>query len=291
MGDQETTFYVQLQNCEALDSRDNRGKIHNMAFVLLGLTIGLLRKRDGCLSSIHRSMVNKNAALCLFLCLDNEHVISRGHLPVLLGKVNLPVFEGLLFGNYGIELTEEERAWFAGDGKELRGSIEKGDKRGEALVCLVRHGGGEVLGQSFYNGKKESEKPCLRELLISTGASGQNITADALHLNPSTTGLIAGAGGCFIIGLKKNQGELLMDMERCTKALRPVNEEVRVGKGHGRVERRTYSQYDITGEYVDRRWEKSGLGSLVKVVRERLDTSTGKQSVETGLYISNIPAG
>ena len=262
-----------------------------MVFVLLGLTIGLLRKRDGCLSSVHRSMLNKNTELCVFLGIENQKVISRSHLPVLLGKVNLPLFEGLLFETYGIELTEEEKAWFAGDGKELRGSIEKGDKRGEVLVHLVRHEDGEVLGQSFYCGKKESEKPCLRGLLEDTGAAGQKITADALHLNPSTAGLIAQAGGSFIIGLKGNQKELMGDMEECTRLLKPVNEEVRLNKGHGRLERRTYRQYDISGEYVDKRWEKAGFASLIKVDRERTEIRTGKQSLETELYISNIKAG
>ncbi len=173
MGHQETTFYELLQNNAGLDLRDNRGKVHNLAYVLLGLTLGLLRKRDGCLSSIHRGMVNKNSELCLFLGIENEKVISRSHLPVLLSKVNLGCFEGLLFANYGIELSEAEKSWFAGDGKELRGSIEKGDKRGEVIVHLVRHGDGEVLGQSFYNGKKESEKRCLRDLLESSGAAGR----------------------------------------------------------------------------------------------------------------------
>lgn len=120
---QGTTFYEQLQNCEDLDLRDPRGKIHNLAFILFGLTIGLLRKRDGCLSSIHRSMQNKNKELCSFLSIDNQLVISRSHLPVILKKVSLKPFENLLFSVYGLHLKEEKKVWFAGDGKELRGSI------------------------------------------------------------------------------------------------------------------------------------------------------------------------
>jgi len=52
----ENSFYVKLQNLVGLDLRDNRGKIHNLAFVLLGLSIALLQKRDGNLSSLHRSV-------------------------------------------------------------------------------------------------------------------------------------------------------------------------------------------------------------------------------------------
>jgi len=44
-----------------------------------------------------------------------------------------------------IELNESEKEWFAVDGKELRGSIESGEKRGEALVLAVAHETGETL--------------------------------------------------------------------------------------------------------------------------------------------------
>ena len=124
--EQETTFYEEIQNCEGLDLRDSRGKIHDLAFVLLGLIIGLLRNRDGNLSSIHRSMKNTHEELCELLNLDIESVISRSHLPRLLKKVASKRFEELVYKWFEIELDEIEKKWFAGDGKELRGSIEKG---------------------------------------------------------------------------------------------------------------------------------------------------------------------
>lgn len=285
---QETTFYEQLQNCPDLDLRDNRGKVHDMPFVLLGVTLGLLRKRDGNLSSLHRSMKNTNEELCIFLGIEYQKVISRSQLPRLLTKVNRASFERLLFDNYGIELEEEEKSWFAGDGKELRGSIEKGDKRGQAIVQLVRHEDREVLGQSFYNGKKESEKPCLRTLIKDTGAANQKITTDALHFNPEMTSLIAQSGGFFIIGLKNNQQELYADMNQYTFLLKPVKKDITVEKGHGRVEKRVYKQYDIRQEYVDKRWKTSNLSSLIEVQRERLEVKTGKESFQTDLYMTNI---
>ena len=232
-----TTFYEKMQNCEALDLRDKRGKVLDLCFNLLGLTIGLLRKRDGNLSSLHRSMQNKNSELCEFLGIEIKEVVSRSHLPILLQKVNIEAYENLLFDNYGITLNEEEKEWFSGDGKELRGSIEKGSKRGEVIVQLVRQKDRAVLGQSFYNGKKQSEKPCLRKLIKQTQASSQKITADALHLNPLMTTMINEAGGVFIIGLKNNQKELYADMKKCCEYLTPVNEDVTHDKGHGRVEK------------------------------------------------------
>ncbi|MCP3930333.1 MAG: ISAs1 family transposase [Bacteroidetes bacterium] len=284
---QETTFYEQIQNCSELDLRDKRGKFHALAFILLGLTIGLLRKRDGCLSSIHRNMMNKNAELCSFLGIENQKVVSRSHLPIVLQKVNLPVFEQLLFDNYAIELNKEEKEWFAGDGKELRGSIEKGNKRGEAVVQLVRHDDRNVLGQAYYNGKKESEKPCLQGLLCETGAINQKVTMDALHLCPSMTEPIVEAGGIYLIGLKANQEELLEDMKKDASFLKPLNQLVTVDKGHGRLEKRSYFHYDIGWEYFEDRWAKSNFQSLFKVERNRIILNTNKQSNETAYYISN----
>ena len=149
-----TTFYEQLQNCPTLDLRDNQGKRLDLSFTLLCLTISLLRNRDGNLSSMHRSMKNKNKELCHFLDTPEQIIVSRSYLPKILNKVNLVSFENLLFKNFGIVLNSKEKEWFAGDGKELRGSIKKGDKRGDAIVQLVRHKDGNVLGQAFYNGKK-----------------------------------------------------------------------------------------------------------------------------------------
>jgi len=284
---QETTFYEQLQNCSTLDLRDPRGKKHDLAPILIGLVLGLLRKRDGVLSSIHRSIVNKYEIISSALGIDNQKVVSRSQLPEILKKVHLPSFEKILFENYGIELSKEEKRWFAGDGKELRGSIEKGKKRGTAIVQLVTHSEREVLGQKFYDGTKESEKPCLRDLLVETKSTNQKITADALHLNPATTELIAKDGGLFIIGLKNNQPTLLEDMIDNVNLLRPINELVTIEKGHGRLEKRSYFHYDIEAEYFDERWKNSDFKSLFSVKRERLDLKTNTQSQAVDLYISN----
>ena len=284
---QETTFYEELQKSETLDLRDNRGKKHDLSFVLLGLTIGLLRKRDGCLSSLHRSMKNKNTSLCHFLSIDIQPVISRSHLPILLSKVHLPTFEELLFDYYGIELLEDEKSWFSVDGKELRGSILKGDKRGEAIVTIVKQDTREVLNQDYYSGKKESEQPCVRSVLVKGKATDEKITSDALYLNPRTTALIHRANGRFIIGLKENQEELLEDMKMSCTYLKPQNQLFSTEKGHGRLEIRKYYQYDVSAEYFDSRWDKGVFKSLFKVVRTREELKTGKTSKETSFYISN----
>jgi hypothetical protein len=83
---QSTTFYEQLKTCPKLDLRDPRGKIHDIGYVLLGVMIGLFRNKDGCLSSIHRSMESTHDCLVNELKLLNTTVISRSQLPIVLKK-------------------------------------------------------------------------------------------------------------------------------------------------------------------------------------------------------------
>lgn len=285
--EQETTFYKELQKHAALDLRDRRGKKHHIVFILLGVILGLLRNRDGKLSSIHRSMVNTHSHLCELLGVDLPTAVSRAQLPRILRRVNHELFEELLFKFTRIELSDQERKWFAGDGKELRGSIEKGKNRGEVLVQLIRHGDGGVIGQTFYNGTKESEKPCLQQLVESKGVKSQKITADALHLHPCMTEMIEQAGGVFVIGLKDNQKELLQDMVDHSEAFAPVREYKTVDKGHGRLEIRCYTCFDVSREYFEGRWAKSGFSSLIRVKRTRITLKNNDSSEELSYYLSN----
>jgi predicted transposase YbfD/YdcC len=285
--EQETTFFEDLQKCKDLDLRDKRGKSCNLALTLTGLILAILRKRDGTLSSIHRSIEHTQDKICAALGIDNETVVSRSHLPVLLSKVNRLAFERLLFAHYGVELSDHQKHWFAGDGKELRGSIEKGQKRGEVSVQIVSHQERAVVGQAFYNGTKDSEKPCLKDLVQQTGVHKQRFTADALHLHPGMTESIHQAGGVFVIGLKDNQKELLTDMIDHTEAFASRVEHRTVDKAHGRLEIRYYSCFDISGEYVDPRWDKSGLSSLIRVRRIRTVLKTNESSEEVAYCISN----
>jgi len=281
------SFYEEMQNCSALDLRDNRGKTHDLAFILLGVLLGILRKRDGTLSGIHRSMVNTNSTLCYFLCLCEQPVVSRSHLPIVLQKVDVEVFDYLLFMHYGFRLSTAQKQWFSGDGKELRGSIESGKKRGQAVVQLVNHHSGETVAQNYYDGDKESEKPTLRSLLTESSIASQKITLDALHLCPQTTETIVEADGVFLIGLKANQQKLLSKMINCATQLPPIHQKVTLDVKHGRVEQRKYWLYDISEQYFEERWNKTFFSRLVKVERVRINKKNGKVSQEISFYLSN----
>ena len=127
---QDRAFFNLLNQQDDLDQRDNRGKKHSLAFVLMGVVMALLAGRDGNLSAIQRHMKNQCQALSLTLSTQATRVISRAQLPRLLAQVNYTLLAQLVQQHYGLSLPEGFANWLSGDGKELRGSIAKGQQRG-----------------------------------------------------------------------------------------------------------------------------------------------------------------
>lgn len=66
-------------------------------------------------------------------------------------------FSNLLFSFLGVALDDDERPWFAGDGKEWRGRIAKGEKRDD--VELYKQLGISIERSMAKNGQKQSERP------------------------------------------------------------------------------------------------------------------------------------
>ena len=281
------SFFEKLQNAEGLDLRDNRGKKHDLAVVLVGVTLALLSHRDGSLSSIHRHLKNHYARLMRALELEPKSAVSRAQLPRVLEKVSVEVFDRLIFESFGIKLNPEQQQWFAVDGKELRGSIQAGAKRGEAVVQAIGHETLQVQSQTYYSGNKESEVPAVRQLLKDNGLCQEKISLDALHCKPQTLEPIAVGGGIYLVGLKENQKEMFWEVQEMIGYLPCLYETESLEKGHGRIEQRKYQVSDISQIYQDQRWHKCHIRRAVKVRRERVEIKSGKQSVETSYYLSN----
>lgn len=126
------------------------------AVVLVGVVIALLSNRDGNVSSIQRHLKNHYEKLVTHLGVEKKKAVSGTRLPLILAGVSVTLFDRLLFAEYGLQLPEAEREGFALDGKELRGSIEAGAKRGAAVVSAVAHAEQQVVAQDYDAGEKES---------------------------------------------------------------------------------------------------------------------------------------
>lgn len=285
---QDTSFFQLLSQIPTLDGRDNRGKRHTVSLVISGLLLALCCGRDGNLSSLHRHMINHFDALCQTLQLTNQTVISRAQLPRLLAKVNGLVLAAVLFEHFGVRLTAQQKAWFAADGKELRGSIITGNKRGEACVSLVAHTTETIAGQAYYKGRKESERPVVGQLLADTGIQNQKITLDALHLIPLTINAIHGAGGTYLVGLKTNQQTLYRCWVSSSTLKSPTYERQDVTqRGHGRIDQRSYACFAMHKSPLAPRWQASGMQILVRVARIRQTLTGVELSRDMSYFVSN----
>lgn len=281
-----TTFFQLLDQTPDLDMRDNRGKRHSLALVLTGLVAALCCGRDGNLSRLHRHMTNHFEALLNVTQLTDHKAISRAQLPLLLAKVNGLRFAQLLFEWFGFLLDEDQKRWFSVDGKELRGSIQGGHTRGEVCVSAVAHQSQQVVGQVFYSGTKESERPTVRQLLDEQHLCHQKITLDALHMIPTTLGSIHAAKGFYVVGLKANQAILYRQCICRTLFGSADYEQFDTEiKQHGRTEQRTYRCYSLSSLVLAPRWQKAGLVSLIQVERHR--QQGGVVSQEVSYFVSN----
>lgn len=281
------SFFQILQKAEGLDLRDNRGKRHDLAVILVGVTLAVLSNRDGCLSSIHRYLVNHYEKLAEVLGVEKARPVSRSQLPRVLEKVSVAVFDNLIFSHFGIKLNEKERKWLAIDGKELRGSIASGEKRGEAVVQAVAHENGRTVAQNYYCGQKESEVPTVRQLLTENGLSGQKLSFDALHCKPKTLEMITESKGKYLVGLKENQKQLLKEFLKASENQAILWKISGHNKGHGRIETRSYEFYDILEMEKAARWAHCQMRTAIKVIRQTDEVRTGKKSVETSYYLTN----
>ena len=281
------SFFQKLQTLEGLDLRDKRGQRHDLAVVLTGVVLALLCNRAGSLSSIHRHLVQHYEPLAAVLGVERKKAVSRSQLPLILAQVSASAFAGVLREDFGLNLQAGEQHWFAADGKELRGSLETGAKRGEAVVQIVAHESQASVAQDYYTGTKESEVPVVRALLAASGVVGQKVSLDALHCKPDTLKPIVAAGGKYLVGLKGNQKELQRQMEQAAARQASMFQSVGVEKGHGRLESRTYEFYDVLEVEKAPRWAACQLRTLISVKRERILLKSGKSSVAESYYVTN----
>lgn len=281
------SFFEKLQNAEGLDLRDNRGKRHDLAVVLVGVTLAVLSNRDGSLSSLHRHLKNHYEKLGSFLGIEKKCAVSRSQLPLILEKVASQVFDKMLFESFGVKLSKPERLWFALDGKELRGSIEKGCQRGTALVQAVAHANCQTIAQDYYAGDKESEVPLVRKMLKESGLASHKVSLDAIHCKPLTLAIINENQGKYLVGLKDNQKELKKQITRAMANQAFLFKSARQEKSHGRIEFRKCEFYDVLELAKDERWQPCRIKTAIKVSRERVEIRSGKNALEESYYLTN----
>ena len=289
---QSTTFFNDLKTLS--DSRDNRGKRHNLAFILgaSALAIMLGRARD---SSIYRYIESKIDWLRQISQMPDANPISRAQLPRILAIAEWNELNKIIEKNYGVRITCDDHkkwGWIAIDGKTLRGATNAKNKHGERVVLAVPHSREAILAQSQMNGPKSSEITTVRTMLQKTGLEKAKITLDALHCNPKTTEQIHQANGMYLTQVKENQPTLAAQCRHAATHTTPVvTLASTTNKGHGRIETRQATLFALEQVELAERWMGSGLQTLIVMERKTVHVVKDKTSQETSYYITNQNVG
>lgn len=167
-------------------------------------------------------------------------------------------------------------------------SIQAGKQRGEACVSVLAHDSQRIIGQTYYQGLKESERPATYQLLNDLGLYNQKLTFDALHLSPLLVNAINAAGGTYLIGLKANQYHLYRHCI-CLEVCQPAefSRDDAPKRGHGRLQQRSYQCFKINRSNLATRWQVGGPQSLIVVNRQRQSLDGEGTTNEKSYYASN----
>lgn len=181
------------------------------------------------------------------------------------------------------------------DGKSVRRS-HNGQARMTHLVSAWHTERGLVLAQ-VKTAAKSNEITAIPELLDALDAQGAVITIDAMGCQRAVVEKIVAKQAHYIIGVKDNQPTLaqaiknLFDAHDADRLKLPLAQDVRLDKGHGRVESRccvVVHDLQSLAAHVPL-W--TGLQSVVRVqsTREVVNgKDKGKCSVEQRYYISSL---
>ena len=138
-------FLVSLE--EIPDSRDNRGKDHELSFVLFSVTIAILSGRAR-LSSIQRYIANRIEWLRRITGKTEALIVSRAQLPRILSGVDRDELNRVTMNHFGVLLIETgEDEWLAIDGKALCGTPDAEGQQKARIVTAVNHESRETVAQ------------------------------------------------------------------------------------------------------------------------------------------------
>jgi predicted transposase YbfD/YdcC len=273
------TVFAALQQLP--DPRDNRGKRHELAFVLCGVILAIMAGRAR-VSAIHRFVRNRFEWLRELTQAAGAQCISRAQLPRLLARVEWAALQPLLGAHLGVHVESPAPGeWIAVDGKALRGSP------GEQVVLARSHQSGCLLVHQPLHGPKRSEVTTVRAVVAQSPLAGRKLTLDALHCNPLTTSQIHQAQGGYLVQVKANQAVLLTTARTLATTAAPLGTCQSVDKAHGRLEVRHATFFALAPLPLPARWRHSGLNAVVRVARTTTHLPTAKQTQAVAYYVTN----
>jgi predicted transposase YbfD/YdcC len=284
----DVTYFIELLS-DISDPRDNRGKIHELSFVLAVTTMAILSGKNY-VSEIHRYIHNKIEWLQEIFDRPDAKPISRAQLPRIIAIVDWEELNAVIEEFFGVTVENINDEWVAIDGKVLRGTITDNDNahENEQITIAIGHKSQQILFQRKMSGAKSSEVAEVRKLLEETWLQRAKVTLDPLHANPTTLETINQSGGKYIVQIKKNQPtlfEMFGDMAQEEKAIGSIKT---VEKSRGRIEEREGRFFSLKDVEFDARWDQSDFQTLIVVDRMTKKIKKEEISRERSYYVSNV---
>ena len=223
----------------------------------------------------------KRELLQSFLKLENG-IPSHDTFSRTLGMLDPEGFQQWFVG-FMQRFAQGCRGVLALDGKTLRRSYDRAE--GRSALHLVSAWAEEqrlVLGQLAVDAKS-NEITAVPQLLELLSLRGKVVTADAMHCQRHIAQQVVEQGGDYVLALKGNQTSLYDDVKTfLDDAATPVAQDIRHGKGHGRVETRI-AQISGGVDWLQELHDWPGLKAVGKVTATRyLD---GTESRQTRYYL------
>ena len=173
------------------------------------------------------------------------------------------------------------------DGKAMRGTVQE-NGRNPDIVSAYSPSTGMTLATEACE-EKSNEIKAVPLLIDKIDVAGKLVTADAMSMQKDIIDKIRKKDGYFLIELKANQRALRYGVEdRIRQAAPRFSYTEGPELGHGRIEKRTYNVYDGLVLLADKdKW--GGNLTVVEFVAHTTRKSTGTETTETRLYVSNLP--
>ena len=181
------------------------------------------------------------------------------------------------------------------DGKTARRSFTTKDRKSalhtvSAWSCQHQL----VLGQTAVD-SKTNEITAIPELLSMLDIENSIITLDAMGCQQEIAKQIIKQKADYILALKGNHSGMQSELEAWwhkneREGLTNSNydKHIEISSGHGRIETRTCQQLLIDKSWLGKRYQWSGLKSVIQVTAEVHDKSAGTDTIETRWYISSL---
>jgi predicted transposase YbfD/YdcC len=234
--------------CSLNDQRDARGVRYALVTVLVFVILAKLAGENH-VRGIAQWVKWRAEKLAEFLALEKPQAPHATTYSRILGRaVQIDEFEQVVSGFFAQQPRAGHSVVLCLDGKTVRGTIPAGRSHGLHLLAAFLPDEGWVMMQVEVQ-DQENEIPAAARVLKCIDLRGKVVTGDALLGQRHLSAQIVEAGGEYVWIIKGNQPEvrrdieLLFSAEECTPGFSSSRKDLRtaqtMGKGHGRVERRS----------------------------------------------------